>query len=402
MEEKAGQKVLFISGSIGMGHVTRDLEIANALRKLRPNTEIVWMAEDVAGRYLRDMGEVLLPDCIKLSSSNAVAENHAADYKMTLSEMWFEWIKSFPERARIYCEAAKREKVDLVIADETYDLFTEMEKHPEIKQFPYVLILDFIGVYQERKTPMHLLGSYIFNRQWCNFILEEKLHDGLIFIGEKDDVPHKKFGLFLPDRHEVSEKYVDFVGFAFPFDPKDYSDPMKIKSELGYGKEPLVICSVGGTAAAKPLLDLCAKAYPIAKKTIPNLKMVLVGGPRIAPESILKVEGVEIKGYVPQLYKHLAAADLCITAGGFTTLEITALNRPFLYFPLEKHFEQQIDVGDRLIRHKAGKRMTFSETTPEMLAEQIVDNIGKNVEYIPLPLDGARKSAEIIANIMPA
>jgi UDP-N-acetylglucosamine:LPS N-acetylglucosamine transferase len=287
------------------------------------------------------------------------------------------------------------------VADETYDLFTEIEKHPEIKQFPYVLILDFIGVYQERKTPLHLLGSYMFNRQWCNFILDPKLHDGLIFIGEVDDVPHKKFGLFLPDRREVSEKYVDFVGFAFPFDPRDYSNPGKVKSDLGYGKEPLVICSVGGTAAAKPLLDLCAKAYPIAKKTIPNLKMVLVGGPRIDPESIQKADGVDVKGYVPQLYKHLAAADLCISAGGFTTLEITALNRPFLYFPLEKHFEQEIDVGDRLIRHKAGKRMTFSETTPEMLAKQIVDNVGKNVDYIPLPLDGAKRSAEIIAKCLP-
>jgi predicted glycosyltransferase len=45
--------------------------------------------------------------------------------------------------------------------------------------------------------------------------------------------------------------------------------------------------------------------------------------------------------------------------------------------------------------------MTFSETTPEMLAKQIVDNVGKNVDYIPLPLDGAKRSAEIIAKCLP-
>lgn len=384
-----------------MGHVTRDLEIAKELRKLNPEIKVVWMAEDAAARYLSDAREVLLPDCSKLPSSNATAEQHASDYKMTLSEVWFDWVKTFPERARIYCEAAEREKVDLVVGDETYDLFTQIEKHPEIKKFPYVLILDFIGVYQERKTPLHLLGCYMFNRQWCHYILDPKLHDGLIFIGEVEDVPHKPFGLFLPDRREVSEKNVDFVGFAFPFDPKDYADPIKAKSDLGYGKEPLVVCSVGGTAAAKPLLDLCAKAYPIAKITIPDLKMVLVGGPRIDPNTILRTEGVEARGYVPQLYKHLAAADLCISAGGFTTLEITALRRPFLYFPIERHFEQEIDVGDRLVRHRSGMRMTYSETTPEMLASAIVENIGKKVDYIPLPLDGAKKAAEIIAKSLP-
>jgi UDP:flavonoid glycosyltransferase YjiC (YdhE family) len=104
MEEKAGPKVLFISGSIGMGHVTRDLEIAKELRRIFPKMEVVWMAEDAAARYLRDSGEVLLPDCSKLPSSNAIAENHASDYKMTLSEVWFEWIKTFPERAKVYCE----------------------------------------------------------------------------------------------------------------------------------------------------------------------------------------------------------------------------------------------------------------------------------------------------------
>lgn len=34
------KSVLFISGSLGLGHVTRDLAIANELRKQKSNIEI--------------------------------------------------------------------------------------------------------------------------------------------------------------------------------------------------------------------------------------------------------------------------------------------------------------------------------------------------------------------------
>ena len=48
----------------------------------------------------------------------------------------------------------------------------------------------------------------------------------------------------------------------------------------------------------------------------------------------------EVRGYVPNLYQHFAACDLAVVQGwGTTTLELTALSRPFLYFPREQHFE---------------------------------------------------------------
>lgn len=99
--------------------------------------------------------------------------------------------------------------------------------------------------------------------------------------------------------------------------------------------------------------------------------MVLVCGPRLSAGSIWAAEGIDVKGYVPELYKHLAAADICIVTGGGTiTLELTALRRPFLYFPLQQHFEQELDVASRCQRQKAGVKMRFSETTPESSARE--------------------------------
>ena len=38
------QRALYLSSSIGLGHVTRDLAIAAELRRLAPELEILWLA----------------------------------------------------------------------------------------------------------------------------------------------------------------------------------------------------------------------------------------------------------------------------------------------------------------------------------------------------------------------
>jgi UDP-N-acetylglucosamine:LPS N-acetylglucosamine transferase len=38
------KKVLYISASIGLGHVNKDLAIANELRKQNPGAEVKWLA----------------------------------------------------------------------------------------------------------------------------------------------------------------------------------------------------------------------------------------------------------------------------------------------------------------------------------------------------------------------
>jgi UDP-N-acetylglucosamine:LPS N-acetylglucosamine transferase len=129
--------------------------------------------------------------------------------------------------------------------------------------------------------------------------------------------------------------------------------------------------------------------------------MVLVCGPRLAIDKLKVPQGVEVKGYVPALYEHFAACDLAIVqAGATTTIELTALNRPFLYFPLAKHCEQQMHVAERLNRHKAGIRMEYSKTTPEILADTVIANLHKKVNYHPIPANGALNAAQLITNLL--
>lgn len=394
------KRILFISGSVGLGHAARDVAIAKQLRKLNPEIEIIWLVDSPAAQLLQSEGEVVHPDAALLPSNTELFERTIGDgkYEVDLTDFSMEWLKIFPKRLEIYDQVAKREKVDLVVGDETYDICVEWYNHPEKRSFPFVMMVDFIGFQHVNHNPKTMLQDYMLNRLWCRFITEHKdFYKDYLFIGELDDVPDQKFGILLPNKRAVAKEHVHFVGYTLNFDPADYADKTVVRAKLGYGNEPLVVCSVGGTQVTKPLLDLCAEAFPIVKRGIPELRMVLVCGPGIAPESIKAVDGIEVRGFVPRLYEHLAASDLSITSGGgTTTLELTALQKPFLYFPLEKHLEQEKEVAARCERMKAGVRMTFSDTTPHKLAMAILDHLNRKVNYPRIPVDGARQAAERI------
>jgi len=125
--------------------------------------------------------------------------------------------------------------------------------------------------------------------------------------------------------------------------------------------------------------------------------MVLVCGPRLAPATVHAPAGVEVRGYLPRLFEHLAACDLAIVqGGGTTTLELTALQRPFIYFPLHGHFEQEVMVAGRIQRQQTGQRLRYADTTPTALAATAVGLLATDPTWPPIPCDGAKRAAELI------
>jgi len=129
--------------------------------------------------------------------------------------------------------------------------------------------------------------------------------------------------------------------------------------------------------------------------------MIVREGKRIDPDALPREAGVEINQFVPQLYQRLAACDLAIVQGGLTTtMELTANRRPFLYFPLRNHFEQNYHVRHRLDRYGAGRCMQYHEADPEQIAEAMVDELRRKPAYRPVESDGAAKAAALIASLI--
>ena len=127
----------------------------------------------------------------------------------------------------------------------------------------------------------------------------------------------------------------------------------------------MVIVTVGGSGVGEALLRRVIAAYPAAARRVNGLRMIAVAGPRIDPERLGAPAGVEVRAYVPELYRHLAACDLAVVQGGLTTtMELVAARRPFLYFPLRNHFEQNRHVRHRLDRYGAGRCMDYDARRP--------------------------------------
>jgi UDP:flavonoid glycosyltransferase YjiC (YdhE family) len=110
---------------------------------------------------------------------------------------------------------------------------------------------------------------------------------------------------------------------------------------------------------------------------------------------------VEVRPFVPVLYRHLAACDLAVVQGGLTTtMELAAARRPFLYFPLRDHFEQNRHVRHRLERYGAGRYMSYDDSPPEVIAEAIATELDRTVDYVPVASDGAARAAALIAPLI--
>jgi UDP-N-acetylglucosamine:LPS N-acetylglucosamine transferase len=130
--------------------------------------------------------------------------------------------------------------------------------------------------------------------------------------------------------------------------------------------------------------------------------MIVVAGPRIDPAGLPRAEGLELRAYVHNLYRHLAACDLAVVQGGLTTaMELTANRRPFLYFPLRHHFEQNLHVRHRLDRYRAGRCASYDDVSdPDWLAEAIVERVGTRVAYRPVETGGAARAAAMLAELV--
>jgi UDP:flavonoid glycosyltransferase YjiC (YdhE family) len=394
-----GPRVLYVSGSIGLGHVKRDLAIAGELRRLNPGVEIVWLAAVPASDVLAQAGETLVPECAEFRNETEVAEAAAGGGGLNLTRYVYRALVTWFHNARVIGRAAKGADIDVLVGNETYEVIVAYVFGIRVlPPVPFVMMYDFWGMDVTSGGFFERLGAWALNFIWAQ---ERRIttrgRNAAVFIGEPEDIPDRKFGLFLPNRRRHAADHVTFVGYALTFSPGEVSDRDAIRRELGYGDEPVVVCAVGGTAIGRELLELCGRAYSLAAQHMPGLRMLLVCGPRIDPLQLDVPDGVETAGMVPELWRHFAVCDLAIVqGGGTTTLELEALRTPFLFFPIEGHAEQELTIGPRLARHGAGVPMTLSLTSPESLAEAIVLNVGKPVEYPPILTDGAHLAAEMI------
>jgi pimeloyl-ACP methyl ester carboxylesterase/predicted glycosyltransferase len=396
------KRALYISSPIGLGHVRRDLAIADELRARHPDIRIDWLTQDPVTRVLAERGERIHPASRWLVSESAHVESEAGEHDLHVFQAVRRMDEILVANFMVFHDLVEDEPYDLWIVDEGWDVDHFLHDNPELKRTAYAWLTDFVGW-----LPMPDGGpaEAALTADWNGERVERmrrypRLRDRSLFVGNPGDLVDDPLGPGLPTVKEWTLERYACTGYVTGFTPP--LDRETLRAELGYRPDERVcLVTVGGSAVGTHLLRRVVEAFPQVEKRVPGLRMVAVTGPRIDPDAIAAPAGVEVRGYVRDLYRHLAACDMAVVQGGLTTtMELVAARRPFLYVPLAHHFEQQVHVPQRLAQYGAGRRLDYAETDPEQLADAIAAEIDRPVDYRPVESDGAARAASLLAELL--
>lgn len=395
-------RALYVSSPIGLGHARRDVAVAQELRQLVPGLEVDWLAQHPVTAVLEAEGERIHPASGELASESGHIESESGEHDLHC----FQAIRRMDEillaNFMVFHDLVREEHYDLWIGDEAWEVDYYLHENPELKTARYVWLADFVGWLPTPEGGEHeafLTADY--NAEMIRHIARYPgVRDRAIFVGSPEDIVPDTFGPGLPGIRDWTEQNFEFAGYVTGFRPA--GDRFALRRDLGWEPdEPVCVVTVGGSGVGGDLLRRAIDAFPLARDLVPGLRMVVVAGPRIDPSTFPAADGLEVRPYVHELHRLLAACDLAVVQGGLTTaMELTACGTPFVYVPLRRHFEQQLHVHHRLRRYGAGRRLDFDEAAPSRLAAVVAEEIGRACRYRPVERDGAARAAALVAELL--
>ncbi len=396
------RRALFVSSPIGLGHARRDVAIARELRSRRPDLEIDWLAQHPVTTILHAEGSRVHPASALLAGESAHIESEAAGHDLHA----FQAIRRMDEillaNFHVFADVLDAEHYDLVVADEGWEVDHFLHENPELKRTPFAWLTDFVGwlpMPDGGREESALTADY--NAEMIEHVARyPRLRDRSVFVGDPQDLVTLPLGPGLPTVRDWTCEHFAFSGWVPTGGPLPERD--ELRAQLGWRPDDRVcLVGVGGSGVGRALLERVTGAFPLLAEGVPGLRMVAVAGPRIDPASLCVPEGVELRGYVPDLERELSACDVAVVQGGLTTtMELALAGRPFLYFPLLHHFEQQFHVPHRLARMGAGRRMDYAEATPESVAAAVVELLESPAPPPAGPADGAARAADLLLPLL--
>ncbi len=404
---RRNKRALFVSSPIGLGHALRDVAVADELRALVPGLEIDWLAQSPVTNVLAARGERVHPLSAHLGGESRHIESEmGGEHDLRVFRAWRNMDEILLANFMVFHDAVRDGDYDLWVGDEAWDVDYYLHENPELRTSPFAWLTDFVGWLPMPPDPNgrenFLTADY--NAEMIEQVERfPRVRDAAIYVGNPEDIVPDRFGPGLPAIREWTERHYDFSGYIRYFDPSRF-DRTALRERFGFRPdERVALATVGGTSVGASLLRRVIAAYPCAKELAPDLRMIVVAGPRIDPASLPQHPGIEYRAYVHQLYEMLAAIDVALVQGGLsTTMELVGSQRPFLYFPLQGHFEQNRHVPQRLANYGVpdDARIDYPVASPEFIARRLVDALGSNPRYREIEPDGARWVAERLAALL--
>lgn len=351
MEPKSYNILMYSHDTYGLGHIRRTMAIARNL--VRPGVNILIVTgSPIAGRYTMPAGVdfVRMPGMIKKTNTIYVPHSIKVDPKIAITI-----------RKNIILSTAKAFKPDLFVVDKVPSGLKN-EVLPTLKWIKKNLpctrsilglrdILDDADStradWKKKKFPEILRDLY--SEIWIYG--EQALYD-----------PIKEYDF--PD--DIAEKTV-FTGYI----------PRKVpKQRKSRRKHKQVVVTIGGGGDGYTILDNYLQMLESNGRV--DFKTLMVTGPFLDPKRLDELADraralkVQIKPFVKNLEKRMAASDLVVTMGGYNTLcEILSLKKPALVIPRDNPRQEQL-LRARVFQGRGlCDFIQWSEVTPDLLRKKV-------------------------------
>ena len=285
----------FFSSPIGLGHVTRDIAIANNFENISTN----FVSGSGAAKILKNL-DFKVQDVYNPPSF--IVEN--GTLKSPAKWLW-NYYQYYKDCKKISQKILQEDNPNLVISDEDFASLTVAQK----MKIPTILITDVLETH--------------FTKGLASFI-EKKMNKSMQEIIKKCDI------VILPENGDDQDN-IKKVG---PIVRQINFSREALRKKFSFDKKTIVI-SIGGTDTG---LFLIEKALESISKINQDVEVVLVSGPAISK----KFENVRNLGFVDNLHELIFAADLLISLAGKSTIdEANAYGTPGIFIPIKGHFEQE-------------------------------------------------------------
>ncbi len=282
-------KALFISSSVGLGHITRDLYLSGMMK----NVDVTWVTAGTALKYLESHREKLHPVSYDLASIGDLIAHlfHKGKLKMTIGDARriFRAIKANSEIIRDHIDF---EKYDCIISDEAWETLFLRDRF----NVPSFFITDFLEFKSIGFSMLQRLGYWILNREVHKRL--KVMYDHKFYVGfkELDYNPDFKWYGIIPTHKNLE------YGFENPVE-EDY-----------------ILINIGGTDAGSYIKDV------VSRLLSKHFNIVVIGGS---------------KYFEPDPIKKIIGARLLITLAGYgSLLELIMYRKRGIIIPLGGHFEQ--------------------------------------------------------------
>ena len=306
------KRALYISSPIGLGHARRDVAIADELRKLHPDLEIDWLAQHPVTAVLEARGERIHPASALLANESRHIECESAEHDLHC----FQAIRRMDEillaNFMVFHDLVRDEHYDLWIGDEAWELDYYLHENPELKRAAYVWLTDFVGwlpMPDGGEREAFLTADY--NAEMIEHIARfPRVRDRAIFVGNPDDIVPDAFGPDLPRIRDWTERALRLRRLRHRLRPGRARRPRRAarRARLRATTSRSASSPSAARASAAHLLRRVVDAFPRRRSACPTLRMIVVAGPRIDPATLPPADGLEVRRYVPDLYRHLPPA----------------------------------------------------------------------------------------------